>query len=92
MVDHLGCHVLECTTEGVALAFIELAIVVHVHLTFARPAKVADLKYVVLVHEQIFRLQISMNEAVLVEEVDASDRLDEEIKCGLLAEALLLTD
>ena len=33
-----------------------------------------------------------MNEAVLVEEVDASDRLDEEIKCGLLAEAFLLPD
>ena len=92
MVDHLRCHVLECATEGVALALVELAIVVHVHLTFTRPAKVADLQHVVLVHEQVFWLQISMDEAVLVEEVDASDRLDEEIKCGLLAEALLLPD
>ena len=90
MVDHLRCHVLECATEGVALAFVELAIVVHVHLAFTRPAKVADLQHVVLVHEQVFWLQVSMDEAVLVEEVDASDRLDEEIKRGLLAEALLL--
>ena len=31
MVDHLRRHILECAAESIALAFIQLPIVVHVH-------------------------------------------------------------
>ena len=88
MIDHFGSHVLEGTAKSVALALVGVSIV-FLDLTLAGPPEITDLKHVVLVDEQVFRLQISVYETVLMKEVDAGHRLYEEVEGGLLGEAAL---
>ena len=47
---------------------------------------------IVIVNEEVFRLKITMDEAIFVQEVNTGHRLDEEVEGLLLREAILLLD
>lgn len=89
-LDHLGSHVLECATVGQALALVCVPGIVELNLVVNGPAKITELDHVVVVDEQVFGLQISVDEAVLMQKVDASDRLDEVPEGLFFDEALAL--
>lgn len=90
--DHFWCHVLKCPAEGVPLLLHRV-----IETFFSRglhaPAKIADLEHIVLRDQQVFWLQVSVDEAVFVQEVDPCDCLNEEIKSlGFTKHALLPDD
>ena len=92
MVYHFRSHILKRTAKSVPLTFVEITIFSLVHLAFASPTEVADLEHVVFVDQQVLRLQVPVDETVLVQEVDASHGLNEEVKRSLLGEAALFFD
>jgi len=61
-------------------------------VTLHTPAKVADLDDVALFNKDIFRLDISMDEALFVHIIDARANLNKEVKSGILTKILLLAD
>ena len=66
LVDHLWRHVLQRAAISLPFPFVEVALRVALDRVVDRPAEVANLNYMVVVDEQVLRLQISMNETVLV--------------------------
>ena len=92
MVDHLGSHVLQRAAESVALSLVQVTIGIRLDLTLTGPSEIANFEHVILVDEQVLRLQISMNETILMQEVNASDRLYKEVKGCLFGEAALFFD
>jgi len=56
VVDHFGRHILKSATEGLALAFVLLAINILFKIAFTCPAKVANFEHVVFADQQIFWL------------------------------------
>ena len=87
-LDHLRCHVLESTAEGVPLLFKATS---HICLAarLNTPPEVTNLEHIIGANQQIFWLQIPVDESILVQKVDASHSLNEEIKCLILSEPLL---
>ena len=65
---------------------------VLIELWLTRPPKVANLDHIVIVNEEVFRLKITMDEAIFVQEVNTGHRLDEVVEGLLLREAILLLD
>ena len=92
LVDHLWRHVLQRAAISLPFPFVEVALRVALDRVVDRPAEVANLNYMVVVDEQVLRLQISMNETVLVQEIDACDCLNEEPKSAVFIETLALRD
>ena len=92
MIDHLWSHVLEGTAKSVPLALIRIPIVVFIDLTLAGPPEITDFQNVVFIDEQVFRLQISMNEAILMKEIDTGHSLYEKVEGGLFGETTLFLD
>ena len=76
--DHLGGHILECTTESCSLR-IEVSLTLG-NCSFNAPAKIANFENVVSTYEEIFWLQISMDEAIFMQEIKSGDSLDPEVE------------
>lgn len=55
------------------------------------PTEITDLNDVAFFDQDIFRLDVSMNQALLVQVVDTGANLNEEIECGILTEVLLFS-
>ena len=62
LLNHLRCHVFKCTKESLSLTH-------GVVSMFYTAAEITNLKSVILVHNQVFRLQISVHEAILVHKI-----------------------
>ena len=78
--EHFGRHVLECAAEG------------GTHLVGRHaPAEVADLQHVVRVQQQVLRLQVAVDQAMLVQELYARARLDEVVECFILGHLLFVS-
>jgi len=69
--QHLRRHVLQRPAEGVPL---------FVAAGFDAPAEVANLEDVVVAHEQVLGLDVPVDEAVLVQEVEPRAHLDEKVE------------
>ena len=76
-IHHFWRHVLERATERLSIRREHIALRVLLKLDFTSPAKVANLNHLLVVDEQVFRLQIPVNEPVLVHEVNAANSLNE---------------
>lgn len=53
--NHLGRHILQSPTERVPN---------HVSVLFDTPAKITNLQYIFIAHQQVLRFQITMNETI----------------------------
>ena len=82
--DHFRCHILGCSTVGVSLPFIHVTLRISLDIGFANPPKVTDFDQVLLTNEEIFRLQVSVDESVFVQKIDALDCLNEKPESVLL--------
>jgi len=56
------------------------------------PSKITNFNYVSVFDENVFGLDVSMNEALFMHVVNTRAHLNKEVKCSVLAEELLLTD
>lgn len=83
VLNHLGSHVLQCAAESVPLL---------VMVGLNAPTEIADLDDVSILDEYVFRLDVSMDQALLVHVVYARADLYEEVEGGILAQVLLLPD
>lgn len=92
VINHFWRHVLQSTAKSVPLSLIKVSIGILRNLAFASPTEVANFKHVVFVHQKVLRLEVPMDETVFVEEVDAGDRLDEEVKGSFFVETALFFD
>ena len=92
VVDHFWRHVLKSTAKSVPLSLVEVPIGILRNLAFASPTEVTNFQHVVFVHQKVLRLEVPMDETVFVEEVDASDGLNEEVKGSLLVETAFFFD
>jgi len=70
--DHLWRHILKCATKSIPLC---------IHLLLDTPAEITNLEHIFISNKQILGLQIPMDKAINVQEVNSSDRLDEKVKC-----------
>ena len=75
--DHFRSHVLKSAAKSVPLG---------VDLLFHAPSEVANFQHVFVAHKQVFGFEISMDEAVYVQKVNACNSLDEEVKGLVLCE------
>ena len=91
-IHHFWCHVLERATERLSIPREHIALRILLKLDLTSPAKVANLYHLLVVDEQVFRLQIPVNEPVLVHEVNAANSLNEVPKRVTFVEALFLGD
>ena len=92
LVPHLGRHISRCSTVSIALFLVLVALGVGLDIELTGPAKVADFNAVILVDQEVLRFEISVDELVLVEEVDADHGLDEVPERLLLVVASVLAD
>lgn len=92
LIDHLWRHVLQRAAVSLPLPFVEVALRVALNRVVDGPAEVANLNYMIVIDEQVLRLQISMNETVLVQEIDTNYCLNEEPKSAVFIETLALRD
>lgn len=83
VLDHFRSHILEGAAEGVPL--------LHV-IRLDAPAEIADLDDVALLDQNVLRLDVSVDQALLVQIVNAGADLDEEVKSRVLAQILFLSD
>ena len=83
ILNHPRRHVLESATNSVPL--------LHVVQLYT-PAKITDLYNVSVLYEDVLWLDVSMNQALLVQVVDTAAHLYKEIECRVLREELLLPD
>ena len=83
VLDHLRSHVLESATKSVPL--------LHV-VQLDAPPEVADLDYVAVLDEDVLWFDVSMNQTLLVQVVDAATDLDEEVESRVLRKELLPSD
>lgn len=81
VLDHLRGHVLQRAAERVSL--------LHVVSLYA-PPKITNLNDISIFDKDIFRLDIPMDESLLVKIIDTRTNLNEEIECSVLAQKLLL--
>ena len=56
MIDHLWGHILQSSTESIALTFVHLSVTILLEITLTSPAEVANFEHVIAVDEQIFWL------------------------------------
>ena len=89
VINHFRRHILQCPAKSVPLTLVHLTVIVLVKLTLTGPPKVANFQHVVLVDEQVFRFEVTMDKPVLVQEVDACNGLNEEVKSSFFREATL---
>ena len=66
LVDHFWRHVIKRAAISLPLTLVKVALRVALDRIVDRPAEVTNLDYMVVIDEQVLRLQISMNETVLV--------------------------
>ena len=88
--DHFRRHVLECAAKSVPLRFIHFTFVVRLDFTLASPSEITNFNHVLTVYKQVLRLQVTVDEPLLVHEVDASDSLDKEPEGLRLRHSLVL--
>jgi hypothetical protein len=79
VLNHFRSHVLQSSAKSVSL--------LHV-VRLDTPSKIANLDYVSIFYQNVFWLDIPMNQALLVQIVDARANLNEEVECCILAEEL----
>jgi len=79
--NHFRGHVLQSAAKGVALL---------VEFLLDTPSEIANLQYVLFTHQEVFRLEISVDKAVFVEKVDSSDSLNKKVECFVLCQQTLL--
>ena len=90
IINHFRRHILQCTAKSISLTFIHLAIVrILRKIALTRPPKVAYFQHVVLIHQQILRLQIPVDKAIFVQKVDTCARLNEKVKSRFLRKTAL---
>jgi hypothetical protein len=83
ILNHLWSHVFKSSTKGVSL--------LHV-IRLNAPAEITDFNDVSFFDQDIFRLDISVNETLLVHVVDTTAHLNEEVKGSVFGQELLLTN
>ena len=83
VLNHFRSHVLQGTTEGVPLL---------IGLGLHAPAKIADFNNITLFDQNIFGLNVSMNETLLVHVIYTRTNLDEKVEGGILRKASLLAN
>ena len=84
---HLRGHVSRSAAKSRPLALVLIPLRIRLKLHLLRPAEVTYLQMLRIVHQQIFWLQITMDEAILVQEVYAGRRLDKIQECEVFTEA-----
>ena len=92
LVSHLRRHVSRCSTVSISLFLVLIALRVSLYVEFTSPAKVTDLNTVIIVDQEVLRFEISVDELVLVQEVDADHGLDEVPEGLLFVVASVLAD
>ena len=85
MVTFAGDHLGSCVAGGATGCLERLAILVHV-----RESKIHNLDVVLVIKQQVLRLQIPMADLDLVDVLDAGDDLLDEPASFLLLETLTL--
>lgn len=90
VIEHFGRHVLKSTTKRLPFLLVDVPLLISDQIGLAGPAKVTDLDSVTVTNEQVFRLQVPVDEAVFVEEVNSCGRLDKEPKRIGLGQSLAL--
>ena len=83
ILNHLGSHILQRTTKS-----IPLLTVIRLHT----PSKVADFDDVTLLDKDVFWLDVSVDETLLVHIVDAGTHLDEKVEGCVLRKILLFSN
>lgn len=83
ILDHFRCHVLECSTKSVTL--------LHV-IRLNTPPKITNLYNVSILDKDILWLDVSMNQALLMQVVNTGAYLNEKVKGSIFAKILLFTD
>lgn len=83
VLDHLRRHVLERAAEGIPL--------LHV-VELDTPAEIANLDDVAVLNQYVLRLDVAMDQSLLVQIVDTAANLDEEVEGRVLREELGLAD
>lgn len=92
LVDHLGSHVLQGATVSLSFSFVLKAFRVTLHLVVNSPTEVADFDEMVVIDQEVFRLQIPMDVAFLLQEVDSCQSLDEVPKGLVFGQVFFLVD
>ena len=92
LIDHLVSHVLQGATVSLSFSFILKAFRVALHLVVNGPAEVADFDEMIVIDQEILRLQIPMDVAFLLQEVDSCQGLDEVPKGLVFGLVFFLVD
>lgn len=79
---HFWSHVAGCTTCVFAV----------VGIPDSRNSKISNAKVTILIEDKVFRLDITMEDAVSVKKLEAEDHTSNEEFCLLFREASVLTD
>ena len=74
LFHHFGCHILQSSAESISL------FTLFIWLLNA-PTEVTNFEYIFFTNEKIFGFQITMDEAILVQKVNASHCLDKKVEC-----------
>ena len=90
--DHLWGHILESATKSVPLFLFKGVRPIRISSSFNTPSEVANLQDIILSNQQVFRLQIPVDESMFVQKVNASNALNKEIKCFCFTQLTLFTD
>ena len=72
---HFWCHVLQGSTKSIPL--------LHM-ITLNTPSKIANFNDVSILDQNVFRLDVSVDETLFVHVVDAGADLDEEVEGCIL--------
>ena len=83
VLDHLWGHILKRTAERIPLLH-----VVSLHA----PPEIANLDNISILDQDVLRLDISMDQALLVQIVNSRAHLDEEVKCRIFAQVFFFPD
>lgn len=79
ILDHLRSHVLESSTERISLLTV---------IRLNAPSEITYLNDIAFFNKNILRLDISVNQPLLMHIVDTRAYLDEEVESCVLAEVL----
>ena len=83
MIHDFWCHVFKCATEGISrLGSISLD----------APTEIANLNDVSIFDQDVFGLDIAMDQTLFVHKVDSRAYLDEEVECSVFSQALFFPD
>jgi hypothetical protein len=83
ILDHFWSHIFECPAKSVSLLH-----VVRLHA----PSEIADLYYVAIFYQYVFRFDVSMYQTLLMQVIYARAYLNEKVKSSILGQEPLLSN